>query len=166
MWTGIIDAIYIAAAAKQPTRSIDEVRAIPAVGLEGDRYGLQKGTFSKPIPDCELTLIEAEAIEALQRDYGTQFAAGEARRNLVTRGNTLESRLAAKWVLHSSDLLPTSASVKNDPEPPALRAWSARFAAEWLRGLSKTAMATSAGRSPKEMTLSCMPCRKRRASPV
>jgi hypothetical protein len=45
MWTGIIDAIHIAAAAKEPTRSIDHVRAIPGLGLEGDRYGLQKGTF-------------------------------------------------------------------------------------------------------------------------
>src|SRR5689334_14911852 len=86
MWTGIIDAIHIAAAAKEPTRSIDQVRAIPGVDLEGDRYGLHKGTSPKPIPDCELTLIEAEAIEALQRDHGTQLAAGEARRNLVTRG--------------------------------------------------------------------------------
>jgi MOSC domain-containing protein YiiM len=86
MWNGTIESIHIASAAKAPTRAVDQAQAIPGVGLEGDRYALQQGTFSKPLPDFELTLIEAEAIEALQRDYGVELAPGEARRNLVTRG--------------------------------------------------------------------------------
>ena len=40
-------------------------------------------------PDFELTLIEAEAVEALARDYGLQLEPGNARRNLVTRGVAL-----------------------------------------------------------------------------
>ena len=64
-------------------------RAIPGVGLEGDRYALRQGTFFKPEPDFELTLIEAEAIEALMREYNVDLAPGEARRNLVTRGIAL-----------------------------------------------------------------------------
>jgi len=55
------------------------------LGLEGDRYALKQGTFYKPEPDFELTLIEAEAIEALRREYDIELAAGEARRNIVTR---------------------------------------------------------------------------------
>ena len=47
-------------------QSVDEVRAVPGKGLEGDRYLLRQGTFYKPQPDRELTLIEAEAIEALR----------------------------------------------------------------------------------------------------
>src|SRR5205807_9797583 len=58
--------------------------AVPGAGLEGDRYALGQGTFSKPLPDRELTLIEAEAIEAMKRDYDVELAPGEARRNLVT----------------------------------------------------------------------------------
>jgi MOSC domain-containing protein YiiM len=50
---------------------------------------LGKGTFSKPEPDFELTLIEAEAIEALERDYNVELPPGDARRNLVTRGIAL-----------------------------------------------------------------------------
>jgi MOSC domain-containing protein YiiM len=46
---------------------------------------LGQGTFSKPEPDFELTLIEAEAIEALKRDYNVDLALGETRRNPVTR---------------------------------------------------------------------------------
>jgi MOSC domain-containing protein YiiM len=89
MNTGIIEFIYVAPTATAPTVSVNEALAIPGVGLEGDRYALGKGTFSKPEPDFELTLIEAEAIEALKRDYNVELAPGEARRNLVTRGIAL-----------------------------------------------------------------------------
>jgi MOSC domain-containing protein YiiM len=86
---GKIQSIHIASAAKAPMQSVDHVLAIPGVGLEGDRYALQQGTFFKPEPDFELTLIEAEAIEALTRDYEIELAPGEARRNLVTSGIAL-----------------------------------------------------------------------------
>jgi MOSC domain-containing protein YiiM len=86
MFTGTIHSIHIAAAAKEPTRAVDHVRAIPGVGLEGDRYALQQGTFYKPEPAYELTLIEAEAIEAIRTEYKIDLAPGDARRNLVTRG--------------------------------------------------------------------------------
>ena len=89
MSTGTIELIYIAAEAAASPLSVDEVLAIPGVGLEGDRYALGLGTFSKPLPDRELTLIEAEAIEALQHEYKFALAPGEARRNLVTRGVAL-----------------------------------------------------------------------------
>ena len=89
MNTGTIEFIYVAPTATAPTVSVNEALAIPGVGLEGDRYALGKGTFSKPEPDFELTLIEAEAIEALKRDYNVELAPREARRNLVTRGIAL-----------------------------------------------------------------------------
>jgi MOSC domain-containing protein YiiM len=89
MWTGTIDSIHIAPMAKAPTQAVAGVLAVPGRGLEGDRYFLQQGTFFKPAPDHELTLIEAEALEALLRDYGVELAPGEARRNLVTRGVSL-----------------------------------------------------------------------------
>jgi MOSC domain-containing protein YiiM len=89
MNTGTIEFIYIAPAATAPTVAVKEALAIPGVGLDGDRYALRQGTFFKPEPDFELTLIEAEAIEALKRDYNVELAPGEARRNLVTRGIAL-----------------------------------------------------------------------------
>jgi MOSC domain-containing protein YiiM len=89
MSTGTIEFIYIAPAATAPTLSVNQVVAVPGVGLEGDRYALRQGTFFKPEPDFELTLIEAESIEALKRDYNVELAPGEARRNLVTRGVAL-----------------------------------------------------------------------------
>ena len=89
MNTGTVEFIYIAPAATAPTVAVKEVLAIPGVGLDGDRYALRQGTFFKPEPEFELTLIEAEAIEALKRDYNVELAPGEARRNLVTRGIAL-----------------------------------------------------------------------------
>lgn len=86
---GTVESIHIASAAAAPTVSVKEVLAIPGTGLEGDRYALRQGTFYKPAPDYELTLIEAEAIEALKQDYDVELAPGEARRNLVTRGVAL-----------------------------------------------------------------------------
>ena len=64
MNAGTVEFIYIASGAAAPTHTVNEVRAIPGAGLEGDRYAAGSGTFSKPLPDRELTLIEAEAIEA------------------------------------------------------------------------------------------------------
>jgi MOSC domain-containing protein YiiM len=85
MWNGKVESIHIAPAPTAPVQALDKVVLIPGVGLEGDRYALKQGTFFKPEPDFELTLIEAEAIEALQREYAVALAAGDARRNIVTR---------------------------------------------------------------------------------
>jgi MOSC domain-containing protein YiiM len=95
--TGTIEAIFIAAAAKEATRAVEQARAIPGVGLDGDRYALKQGTFYKPEPDFELTLVEAEAIEALKRDYDIELTPGEARRNLVTRGVALNHMVGREF---------------------------------------------------------------------
>jgi len=88
MWngTGTIESIYIAKKATGPTHAVAEIKAIPGAGLEGDRYAIKLGTFYKPMPDYELTLIEAEAIEAMKSEYKIELAPSDARRNLVTRG--------------------------------------------------------------------------------
>ena len=96
---GTVESIYIASAAAGATRALDAVTAIPGVGLEGDRYALKLGTFYKPEPDRELTLIEAEAIEAMRRDYGVDLAAGDARRNIVTRGVALNHLVGKEFTV-------------------------------------------------------------------
>lgn len=99
MWNGTVDSIYIASAAMEPVESRDQAVAIPGVGLEGDRYALKQGTLYKPKPDYELTLIEAEAVEALRRDYQVELAAGDARRNIVTRGVPLNHLVGKEFVI-------------------------------------------------------------------
>ncbi len=99
MWSGRVDSIHIAAAAKAPMQAVDQVVAIPGVGLEGDRYALKTGTFYKPEPDFELTLIEAEAIDAILREYKLTMAAGEARRNVVTHGVPLNHLVGREFTI-------------------------------------------------------------------
>lgn len=88
MFEGTVVSIHITPEAAQPLRAVDEVRAVPERGLEGDRYFLGEGTYSKASPGTgrQVTLIEIEALEALEIDYGHKIEPGEARRNIVTRG--------------------------------------------------------------------------------
>ncbi len=69
--------------------SVKEVHAVPGKGLEGDRYFKEVGTYSarlRPDENCEITMIEIEAIEALKRDLNVELGPGGSRRNIVTRG--------------------------------------------------------------------------------
>jgi MOSC domain-containing protein YiiM len=99
MWNGKVESIHIASAATGPIVAVDQAVLIPGVGLEGDRYALKQGTFYKPEPDFELTLIEAEAIEALRREYDVELPAGEARRNIVTRHVPLNHLVGREFVI-------------------------------------------------------------------
>src|SRR5258708_28315657 len=90
---------HIASAATGPTQPVNQAVLIPGVGLEGDRYALKQGTFFKPEPDFELTLIEAEAIEALRREYNVELTPGEARRNIVTRDVPLNHLVGEEFVV-------------------------------------------------------------------
>lgn len=88
MTIGSVHSIHIAAINSQPTASVDRVTAVPTRGLEGDRYYDRDGGHA-PGTGRDVTLIELEAIEALERDYQLKVAPGEARRNIVTRGVAL-----------------------------------------------------------------------------
>ncbi len=99
MFEGTVVSINIAPEAEAPMQSVSEARAVPGRGLEGDRYFDQKGTFSKPLPDRELTLIEAEAIEALKRELSVDYGLSDSRRNVVTRGVPLNHLVGREfWV--------------------------------------------------------------------
>lgn len=90
MWKGTLVSIHVAASAAAPLLPVREARAVPGKGLEGDRYFVGRGTYSnKPRPDREVTLVEAEAVEALEREEGIKLAPGATRRNLLTRNVSL-----------------------------------------------------------------------------
>jgi MOSC domain-containing protein YiiM len=99
MLNGTVESIHIASAAEAKTESLGQVVAIPGEGLEGDRYALKTGTFYEPGPDYELTLIEAEAVEALQRELQVELAAGDARRNIVTRDVPLNHLVGKEFTI-------------------------------------------------------------------
>jgi len=91
MKLGEVVSIQIAPEATVPLQSVEQVRAVAGLGLEGDRYYHRRGTYSaKPDPSREATFIEIEALEALRRDYDLDLSPLESRRNIVTRGVALD----------------------------------------------------------------------------
>src|SRR5437763_12543525 len=98
MWQGLIEGIYVASEARQPLVEVAAVRAVRGRGLEGDRYFLQVGTYSNhPGNGREVTLIEAETLEALQRELGVDLAPAGSRRNVVTRGVPLNHLVGRRF---------------------------------------------------------------------
>lgn len=87
-WNGEVVGIYIASTADAPMESLQEARLVEGKGIEGDRYYAGTGTHSDE--ECyEVTLIESETVEAMQREYRLECDASEPRRNIVTRGFAL-----------------------------------------------------------------------------
>ena len=87
IWRGSLLHICIADEASAPMRELSEASLISDYGIEGDRYATNRGTYSiKPHPDRQVTLIESEVLDALQRDYGITLSPQETRRNLTTEG--------------------------------------------------------------------------------
>jgi hypothetical protein len=91
--SGTVQRIFIAPDAEAEMREQDEVEAVAASGLRGDRYfrGRETGTFVEWESDedrragYDLTLIEREAIDAIGREADIELAPGEHRRNIETR---------------------------------------------------------------------------------
>jgi MOSC domain-containing protein YiiM len=87
MQDGTVVAIYLAPAAGEALSAVEEVLALPGRGLEGDRYALGKGSFSRwPGAGRAVTLIAQEVIESLRRESGLDLDNGRSRRNIVTLG--------------------------------------------------------------------------------
>lgn len=83
-------SLHIAGDAAAPMQSVRFVTAVTGRGLEGDRYCTESGTYShQPGNGRHVTLIESEAMDALARDYEIHLAPALSRRNIVTRGVSL-----------------------------------------------------------------------------
>jgi steroid delta-isomerase-like uncharacterized protein len=90
MSKGRVISIHIAVAAGTPMQALDSAHAIARQGIDGDRYFSRTGFWSAtPGAVRDMTLIEDEAVEAMNTKLGTTIAAGDLRRNVVTRGVAL-----------------------------------------------------------------------------
>ncbi len=80
----------------------DSVDAIAGAGLAGDRYADAAGTYSgRRHSDARraVTLIEREAIVALQVEAGVALDEDETRRNLVTVGVPLNHLIDREFLV-------------------------------------------------------------------
>src|SRR5204862_5126662 len=79
---GRVEGIYISAERGELPEPVESVRALAGRGLEGNRYFFERDAPS----GVALTLIAAEAVEAMEREHGISIEPRESRRNVVTRG--------------------------------------------------------------------------------
>lgn len=82
MFKGKLAAIYITDKKAEGMQSVDSVQALAGKGLVGDRFYLDAPKETKR----QVTLIEQEAVEAVNTDYNIALAPEETRRNLLTVG--------------------------------------------------------------------------------
>ena len=94
---GQVEGIFVTTAAGEPMRALDEAQVVAGAGLAGDRYVLGTGFYSDGSDGRQLTLIEAEALEALAREHGVTLTPLECRRNLLTRGIALNALVGQRF---------------------------------------------------------------------
>jgi MOSC domain-containing protein YiiM len=99
MFSGRVEAIYIGPDGAGPMHSVRDVKAVAGMGLEGDRYfGRAASGLPKDHPGRQLTLVEAEAIDALNDD-GLDVTPADSRRNVVTRGVPLNHLVGREFTV-------------------------------------------------------------------
>ena len=92
----MIDGLYISPKSAAPMASLQEATLIAGVGIVGDRYMLQTGTYSAKFmgePGKNLTMVSADGVEAQMSKTGLKplKSLGELRRNFVVRGLSAEA---------------------------------------------------------------------------
>jgi MOSC domain-containing protein YiiM len=94
---GVVEALLTAAHAQDAMRTHTGVELHAGRGIVGDRYFDGTGTFSASEKHGQqLTLIEAEVLDALRHD-GLHLTPADARRNVVTRGIDLNALVGQEF---------------------------------------------------------------------
>ncbi len=107
---GHVEQLFVAEYDSAPMVSVDTVGAVEG-GLEGDRYLEGTGYYS-PFDVCQVTLIEAEAIEEIREEFDIDLSDGRHRRNIVTCGVDVHDLLGATFRVGDAVLRGTR------PRPP------------------------------------------------
>ena len=92
---GSVVGVLISPAAEAPLLRVEAAVALAGHGLEGDRYASGDGTFSGQGRGYQLTLVEADALDAVGLSWE------EGRRNIVTRGVDLNALAGRRFRIGS-----------------------------------------------------------------
>lgn len=103
--SGTIRRIFVAPEAEAEMDEQTDAEAIAGKGLRGDRYfsEIETGTFveweagEERHDGYDLTLIEQEAVTAIEREAGIELAPGEHRRNIETRDVALNHLVGQRF---------------------------------------------------------------------
>ncbi len=91
MRAGRVEGIFIGPRSPVP-RPVERVHALAGRGLEVDRH-----FYDQAPPGKALTLIAAEALEAMAAETGVEITAAESRRNVLTRGIDLNALVGVRF---------------------------------------------------------------------
>ena len=92
--SGKIVKLLISKDPKSTMLNLNQIVLEAGKGIFGDRYYNQEGTFSNKgeiEPDRDVTLIEIEKIDALNKEHNLDITAEELRRNIVVSNCDLNS---------------------------------------------------------------------------
>jgi hypothetical protein len=92
---GVVAGLLVAPEAEAPLVRLQSVEAIAGSGLDSDRYAKGRGTFNAAGRGYELTLVEAEVLDSVDLSWE------QARRNIVTRGVSLNALVGRRFFLGS-----------------------------------------------------------------
>jgi hypothetical protein len=105
-----VEDIFIAEAAGEPMQRRESVEAVDG-GLADDRYCTGRGYYT-PFDVCEVTFVQAEAIDAIHEETTIDISDGGHRRNVVVRGGDVHDLLDTRFTLGSATFEGTR------PRPP------------------------------------------------
>jgi MOSC domain-containing protein YiiM len=105
-----VEAIFTAETAGETMEAHDSVQAV-AGGLAGDRYCTGEGHYS-PFDVCQVTLVQAEALETISEQTSLDVLDGQHRRNIVVRGGDVHDLLNHRFTFGGARLEGTR------PRPP------------------------------------------------
>jgi len=84
---GKVVSLFIVDRRAEPMKKVEQLSALAGQGIEGDRYLLGTGTYSKkPEPGRQITLIRSEILESLKDKSDITVRPEESRRNVLTEG--------------------------------------------------------------------------------
>ena len=96
--TGIVVALFTVDRRAAPMKKVEQLYALAGRGIEGDRYFLGTGTYSKsPEPGRQVTLIKSEVLESLKNKSEINVKPEESRRNILTQGIEINDLIGTEF---------------------------------------------------------------------
>ena len=98
--SGKVVGLFVVDRRADPMRKVDQLSALAGRGIEGDRYLLGTGTYSKkPEPGRQVTLNQSEVLTSLKDKFNITVKPEESRRNVLTEGIEINEFIGTEFLV-------------------------------------------------------------------
>ena len=98
--SGKVVSLFIVDRSAEPMKKVNQLAALAGRGIEGDRYLLGTGTYSKkPEPGRQVTLIQSEVLTSLNKKFNITVKPEESRRNVLTEGIEINDLIGKEFLV-------------------------------------------------------------------